>query len=113
MRKWRDLSQEEMDQCWDILLERMEEEVLTRTRSWTAKERLTESEATRWNEGLFAEARSKKYRIKKWSEDCWARVFSLFRECNLQRLQSKQDESTEGEMKQQQRMKIMQDVTKK
>ena len=28
MRKWRDLSQEEMDQCWKNWAERMEEEVL-------------------------------------------------------------------------------------
>ena len=37
----------------------------------------------------------------------------MFREYNLQRRQNKQDESTEGEeMKQQQRMNIMKDVTK-
>ena len=28
MRKWRGLSQSEMDQCWKNLVERMEEEVL-------------------------------------------------------------------------------------
>ena len=43
----------------------------------------------------------------------WARIFSLFREYNLQRLQSKQEESTEEEeMKQQQRMAIMKDLIK-
>ena len=42
---------------------------------------------------------------RKWEEDCWAIIFSLFREYNLQRLRSKQEESTEEEeMKQQQRM---------
>ena len=46
-----------------------------------------------------------RYRIRKWREDCWTRLFSLFREHNLQRLQSKQEESTEEEaMKQQHRM---------
>ena len=38
----------------------------------------------------------------------------MFREYNLQRLQSKQEElAEEEEMKQQQRMKIMKDLTKK
>ena len=50
---------------------------------------------------------------KRW-EDCWARLFSLFREYNLLRLQSKQEELTEEEeMKQQQRMAIMKDLIKK
>ena len=58
--------------------------------------------------------KSRKYRIRKWGEDCWAKIFALFREYNLQRLQSKQDELTEGEeMKQQQRMNILKDMTKK
>ena len=58
--------------------------------------------------------RSKKYRIRKWREDCWARLFSFSREYNLQRLQSKQEEPTEEEeMKQQQRMAIMKDLIKK
>ena len=50
--------------------------------------------------------KNKKHRIRKWRLDCWARIFSLFGEYNLQRLQSKQEESTEEEMKQQQRMAI-------
>ena len=55
-----------------------------------------------------------RYRIRKWREDCWTRLFSLFREHNLQRLQSKQEESTEEEaMKQQHRMVIMKDLMKK
>ena len=41
--------------------------------------------------------RSIKNRMRKWREDCLARIFALFREYNLQRLQSKQEESTEGE----------------
>ena len=59
-------------------------------------------------------AQKQEIQNKKWRENCWARVFSLFRENNLQRLQNKQEESTEGEeMKQQQRMKIMKDVIMK
>ena len=58
--------------------------------------------------------KSKKYRIRKWREDCWARIFALFGEYNLERLESKQEESAEeGEMKQQRRMNIMKDLTKK
>ena len=46
--------------------------------------------------------------------DCWARIFSLFKELNLQRPQSKQEESTEEEeMKQQQRMATMKDLIRK
>ena len=56
---------------------------------------------------------NKIYRIRKWREDCWVRFFSLFREYNVQRLHCKQEESTEeDEMKQQQRMMIMKDLTR-
>ena len=59
-------------------------------------------------------AQNEKYRIRKWSEDCWTRVFSLFREYNLQRLQSMHDDSTKGEeMKQQHRMVMMKDLIRK
>ena len=51
---------------------------------------------------------------KKVREDCWATIFSLFKELNLQRRQSTQEESTEEEeMKQQQRMMILKNLTKK
>ena len=55
--------------------------------------------------------RSRKYRIRNWWEDCWAIIFSWFREHNLQ---SVHEGSTEGEeMKWQRRMKVMKDMTKK
>ena len=57
--------------------------------------------------------KNKKHRIKKWSEDCWARFFLLFGEYNLQRLQSKQESTEEEEMKQQQMMTIVKDLLKK
>ena len=42
--------------------------------------------------------RSKKYWIRKWGEHCWARIFSWFREYNLQRIQSmKERESDQKE----------------
>ena len=50
----------------------------------------------------------------EWRREKIAGQESLFREYTLQHRQSKQDESAEGEeMKLQQRMKIMKDVTKK
>ena len=58
--------------------------------------------------------RSRKNRLRKWREDCWARIVTLFRDYNLQRLQSMHEDWTEGEeMKRQQRMKVMKDMTKK
>ena len=50
----------------------------------------------------------------EWGEQCWARIFALFRENNLQRLQSMHEDLTEEEeMKRQRRMTIMKDITKK
>ena len=60
--------------------------------------------------------KNKRYKIRKvvrGEEDCWARTFALLREYNLQRLQSKQEESTEEEEMKQQRMAIRKDLTKK
>ena len=111
MRKWRGLSQSEMDQCWRNLAERMEEEVMKKYKVEGKRE------AFRGRGGPLEWRRvreNKIYKIRKWREDCWARIFSLSGEYNLQRLHSKQDESTEeDEMKQQQRMKITKDLTKK
>ena len=57
--------------------------------------------------------RCKKYRIKKVERRLLGKNFSFFEEYNLQRLQSKQEDSTEDEeMKQQQRMAIMKDLIK-
>ena len=60
------------------------------------------------------EACTKKQKVLSTKVDCWARFFALFREYNLQRLPSMQEDSTEGEeMRRQQRMKVMKDMTKK
>ena len=101
-----------MDQCWKNLAERMEEEVLDKYKVEDSKREAYKGRGAplEWRRVR----RSKKYGIRKWREDCWARIFALFREYNLQSLQRKQEESTEGEeMQQQQRMKIMKDLTKK
>ena len=106
------MSQEEMDQCWKKLAERMEEEVLD-------KYKVEDSERGVYRgRGFPLEWRrvrkSRKYRIKKWGEYCRARTIALFREYNLQRRQSMHENSTEEEeMRRQQRMKVMKDMTKK
>ena len=52
------------------------------------------------------------YQPRKWIEDCWARIFPCFRECDLQRKQSMQESQKEkDEMRQQQRMKVMTEWT--
>ena len=57
--------------------------------------------------------RSRKYRIRKWGEDCWARIFALFREYNLQRRHCMDEYSTEEDMRRQQRMNVMKCMSKK
>ena len=112
MRKRRGMSQDEMDQCWKSLAERMEEEVLDKYKVDDSKREAFKGRGAplEWRRVR----RSKKDKIGKWKEDWWARIFALFREYNLQRLQSKQEESTEGEeMMQQQRMRIVKDLTRK
>ena len=111
MKTWRGMSQEKMDQCWKRLAGKMTEEVLNKCMVDDSKRGADRGS------GFPLEWRrvrnSRKYRIRKWGEDCWAIIFALFRECNLQRRQSKQDELTEEEeMKQQQRMAIMKNLIK-
>ena len=55
--------------------------------------------------------RSRKCRIRKWREDCWARIFARFRDKNLQRRQSMyEDSKEEKEMKRQPKMKVVKDM---
>ena len=81
MKRWRDLSQSEMDLCWKNLAERMEEEVLDKYKVEESKrgEFKGRGNPLEWKRVR----RSKKYRIRKWREDCWAIFFSLFREYHL------------------------------
>ena len=76
LEKWRCCNQSEMDLCWKNLAERMEKEVLDKNKVEESKE-----EAFR-GRGASLEWRrvreNKRYRIRKWREDCWARIFSLF-----------------------------------
>ena len=106
MRKWRGLSQSETDLCWKKLVDRVEEEVLHKYKVEDSKR-----EAFRGRGALLGmeegaqkqETQNKKVEIRLLGKN----FLSLFGEYNLQRLQSKQEESTEEEeMKQQHRMAI-------
>ena len=106
MIEWRSTSQEEMDECWKKLAEKMEDKVRTTTRWRTKKEVLTGENAPFWNGGVNEEAGSTEYVS---GEKIVVQEFSLclFKEYNLQRVKSMHEDSTEGEeMKRQQRMKI-------
>ena len=81
--EWRSMSQEEVDQGWKKLPEKIEEEVLDRYKVEDSKKRgLQRQRRHHWRR----ERRSKKYIMRKWEEDCWARIFALFKKYNLQRL---------------------------
>ena len=60
IKKWRDLSQEEIDQCWKKLTESLSLEYWTSARSRIVKERLSEVEVHPWSGGGCAEARNTK-----------------------------------------------------
>ena len=77
MKKWSDLSQSEMDLCWKKLAERMEEEVLDKYKVEESKRGPFKGRGNplEWRRVR----RNKRYKIRKWRDDCWARFFSLFR----------------------------------
>ena len=79
------MSQHDVDDCWKKIAGKIEEEVLDEYKVENSKR-----EAYRGRGALLEwrlVRRSKKYRVRKWSENCWARIFSWFREYNLQRIQ--------------------------
>ena len=111
-RTRRSISQEETDEFCKRIAENIEDEVLENTR-W----RIAKREAYR-GRGVPSEwrmvRRIKKYQLRKWSEDCWARIFSWFREYNLQRKQGLQEGQTgKEEMRQRQRMKVTKEMLRK
>ena len=102
-----------MGQCWKKLAEKIEEEVLDKYKVDDSKRGAYRGRGSslEWRRRV---RQSRKYRLRKWTEHCWARIFALFREYNVQRLQSMHENSTEEEeMKRQQRTKVMKDTTKK
>ena len=81
MRKWRGLNQDEMDQCWKKLAERVEEEVLDKYKVEDSKR-----EAYRGRGSTLKRRRvrrTRKHKKRKGREDCWANIFALSREYNL------------------------------
>ena len=105
-------SQSEMDLCCKYLAGRMEEEVLDK---YKVEESMREAFRGRGAPLEWRRVRkNKKYRTRKWREDCRARIFFLFRAYNVQNLHCKQEESKEEEeMKLQQIMVIMKDLIRK
>ena len=112
MRTWRSLKREEIDQCWKKLAKKSEEEVLDKYRVEDSKREAYRGRGAplEWRRVH----RKQQEHSTKWRDDCWARIFALFREYNLQRRQSMHEDSTEKEeMRRQQRKKVMKDMMKK
>ena len=92
---WRALIQVDVDECWKKIAVKIEEDVLH-------KHKVEDStrEACR-SRGMPLEwrrvRRTKKYRIRKLCEDRWTRIFSRFREYQLQRIHSMKEGWTEEE----------------
>ena len=109
---WRALSQLDVDECRKKIAEKVEEEVLNKYKVEDSKR------GAYRGRGISLEwrrvRRSKTYRIRNWSEDCWARIFSRLGEYHLQHIQSMKEGLTEEEeMKQQQMMKVIKEMTRK
>ena len=64
MKTWRGLNQEEMDQCWKKVAERIEEEVLDKYKVEDSRREFYRGRGSPL-EWRFLR-RSKKYRIQKW-----------------------------------------------
>ena len=76
--------------------------MLGNTKSMIAREELIEEEVSFQSGGWSGESRNISF--EDGGEDCWARIFSWFREYDLQRKQGVQESQTEKkEMRQQQR----------
>ena len=76
MKRLRSLNQSEMDLCWKNLAERMEEEEVPD--KYKVEESKNGTFKGRGNPLACRRVRrSKKYRIRKWREDCWARIFPI------------------------------------
>ena len=70
---WRAMSQVDVDECWKKIAGKMKEDILNKYKVEDTKDRGAPLEWT-------LVRRSKKYRIRKWCEDCWTRFFSWLRE---------------------------------
>ena len=110
MMNWRSMSQENMDQCWKKLAEKNGGRGFGQVQGRGQQKRGLPKQPF-WNGGA---CEKQEVQNTKWREDCWARIFALFRDYNLQRRQSMHEDFTEEEeMRRQHRMKIKKDLTKK
>ena len=64
MNRWRSLNHCEVDICWKILVERMEEEVLDKYKAEESKRGSFKGRGNPWNGEEHEEV--KKYRTRKW-----------------------------------------------
>ena len=112
MLECRSVCQKEMDQCWNNLAEKIEEDVLD-------KYKVDDSKRVAYRgRGSLLEWRcvrkSRKYKIRKVERRLLGKDFRFVQGISLAALENKQEESTEGEeMKRQRGMNIMKDMTKK
>ena len=77
MVQWRSINQKGLDNLWKELCEQMEAEVSEKYNVEENKKGACKGrgEPLEWR---FVQ-RIKKYQLRKWSEDCWAIIFSWFR----------------------------------
>ena len=97
VKKWSGLSESEMDQSWKKLAGRMEEEVLDKYNVEESNKEVKNGRSA--SLGWRTVRKKQDIQNKKSGERIVGREFFLFREYNLQRLRSKQEESTEEEEK--------------
>ena len=110
MVQWRCINQEGIKSAWRTMADKFVEEVLEKCKVKVSKSGSIKGrgEPSEW----WMVRRVKKYQPRQWGEDCWERVFSWFRDYDVQRKQGMQKSLTEKvEMRQQQRMKVMTDLT--
>ena len=98
MRQWRHLSQEDIDELWEEVCGKMEEEL--------EKYKVEEAKKDARN--------GARYHPRKWRQDCWARIFSWFRESSFQRNKVMQAGRMEEEdVKQHERMAVKASMMRK
>ena len=82
---WRAMDQLDVNECWTKIVGKNEEEVVNTYKMEDSKREAHRGRGAPLEWRLVR--RSKKHRIRRWSEDCWARIFVWFRGYNLQRIQ--------------------------
>ena len=89
------MSQDGVDECWMRIAEKIEEEVWDEYKVDGSKREACKGRGAHPEWRLVR--RRKNYPLRQWSEDCQAKIFSWFREYNLQREHSMHLGATEKE----------------